>query len=75
MVVVLVANDRGDSGQHSCVGKQVAYNQLRLVVARLVQAFRIMPGESFDEVKYRNQWSEYFIVSLGELPLTFRPRD
>jgi hypothetical protein len=62
------------SGQHACVGKQAAYNQLRLVVTRLVLAFRVEPGESFDEVKCRSQWRDYFIAALGELPLKFQPR-
>lgn len=61
-------------GVHSCVGKQLALNEMRIVVARIVKDFNVVLGESYDEELFESEWRDYFAVKLGALWLQFVPR-
>lgn len=61
-------------GPHSCVGKQMALNELRLAVARVVSEFTFELGEGYNEERYRKEWKDYFTVSLGRCEMRFRER-
>ena len=52
-------------GVHSCVGKQLALNEMRLVLARVVKEFDVVKGESYDEEVFRKEWKDYAIAKIG----------
>lgn len=61
-------------GVHSCVGKQLATNELRLVVANVVREFDLQFGEGYSEQKFVDEWKDYMVLNLGPLPMKFIPR-
>ncbi|KAI9651077.1 hypothetical protein NHQ30_001114 [Ciborinia camelliae] len=62
-------------GVHSCVGKTLALQELRLVIARIVSTFDIQFGPSHDELVFESEWKDYYIAKIGTLWLRFRPRN
>ncbi|KAI5788576.1 cytochrome P450, partial [Pyronema domesticum] len=62
-------------GPHVCIGKHLAYNEMRLAVARTVEGFKVTLGEGFCEERYRDEWRDYFTVMIGGIEMVFRPRD
>jgi len=58
-------------GAHSCVGKQLALNELRLVLARVVREFNVVRGESHDEEKFREEWMDYAVLKIGAMWVKF----
>ena len=61
-------------GPHSCVGKALAMNELRLAVGRIVYGFEVRKGEGWSEEKWRGGWKDYFTVKPGEARLRFIKR-
>jgi len=61
-------------GVHSCVGKPLALNELRLVVANVVREFDLEFGDGFSQEKFVDEWKDYMVLSLGPLPMKFLPR-
>ncbi|TGO42003.1 hypothetical protein BHYA_0013g00060 [Botrytis hyacinthi] len=61
-------------GVHSCVGKTLALNELRLVIARIVRTFDIQFGHSHDDVIFEREWKDYMVVEVGKLWVRFLPR-
>jgi len=61
-------------GVHSCVGKQLASNELRLVIANVVRNFALQLADEFSEEKFVDEWRDYMVLSVGPLPMNFIPR-
>jgi cytochrome P450 len=61
-------------GVHSCVGKQLALNEMRLVLARVVREFDVVRGESYDEERFREEWMDYVVLHIGAMWVKFVPR-
>ncbi|TEY38627.1 hypothetical protein BOTCAL_0481g00020 [Botryotinia calthae] len=61
-------------GVHSCVGKTLALQELRLVIARIVHTFDIQFGHSHDDVLFESEWKDYMVVEIGNLWVRFLPR-
>ncbi|KAH8658755.1 high nitrogen upregulated cytochrome P450 monooxygenase-like protein 2 [Tricladium varicosporioides] len=61
-------------GAHSCVGKQLALNEMRIVLARIVREFNFEFGESYDEKTFEGEWKDYGILQVGAVWLKFTPR-
>ncbi|TAQ90512.1 hypothetical protein B7494_g1212 [Chlorociboria aeruginascens] len=61
-------------GVHSCVGKPLAMNEMRLVISRLSREFDVTTGESYDQAKFEEDWMDFVVVKLGVLPLKFTLR-
>lgn len=62
-------------GVHSCVGKQLALNEMRLIMAKVARDFDVEFGESYDEAKFLSEWMDYAVLKIGALPLKFVPRN
>ncbi|WPH03318.1 cytochrome P450 [Acrodontium crateriforme] len=60
-------------GTYSCVGKQLALNEIRTVLAKLILSFDIAfaPGE--DGTKLMEETEDYFVLGLADLNLVFTP--
>lgn len=61
-------------GVHSCVGKQLALNEMRLVIARVVKEFGIEKGESWDEERFKREWMDFAVLKIGAVWVRFVPR-
>lgn len=61
-------------GAHSCVGKQLALNEMRLVLARVVKEFDVVRGESWDEEKFKKEWMDFAVLKIGAVWVKFVPR-
>ena len=62
-------------GVHSCVGKQLALNEMRLVLARVVSEFDVLYGESYDDAKFEEDWKDYAVLKIGDCFLKFVQRE
>jgi cytochrome P450 len=60
---------------HSCVGKHLALNELRLVLARTVLAAEIELGASYNEKQWQEDWRDYFTLQVGAVPVKFTLRN
>ena len=62
-------------GKFSCIGKQLALNELRTVISKLVLEFDVAfaPGE--DGYKLLNKSMDVFTMSNAELKLTWTERN
>lgn len=61
-------------GVHSCVGKQLALNEMRLTIASVVKEFNIRLGESYDEKICEEEWKDRAVLQIGKLPVYFARR-
>ncbi|KAE9378959.1 cytochrome P450 [Stipitochalara longipes BDJ] len=61
-------------GAHSCVGKQLALNEMRLTIARVVGEFDIALGDSYDEKTWEDEWKDHAVLQVGKLWVHFVPR-
>ncbi|XRM45029.1 hypothetical protein ABZX51_008131 [Aspergillus tubingensis] len=61
-------------GVHSCVGKQLVTNELKILIAKTVHEFNILPGDQYDEDKFIEGTKEYMGALLPSLYLKFVPR-
>jgi cytochrome P450 len=61
-------------GVHSCVGKQLALNEIRLTISRVAKDFNVTFGASYDETKFVEEWRDYGILQIGKVYLKFTRR-
>ncbi|KAK6353474.1 hypothetical protein TWF696_005438 [Orbilia brochopaga] len=61
-------------GVHACPGRQLALNEMKVTIARVVREFEIDVGESDDEKKWESEWRDYSMVVIGECMLKFKSR-
>ena len=61
-------------GAYGCVGKQLAYMELRSVLAKMLLNFDVAfaPGE--DGSKLINETKDFFVLGLGDLEVVFTER-
>ncbi|CBQ69653.1 related to Cytochrome P450 [Sporisorium reilianum SRZ2] len=63
-------------GKTSCVGKALAYMELRLVLANLVRRFDFVPTEKYDAQKFQDGLMDAFVIRRNhKLPVTVHIRD
>jgi cytochrome P450 len=61
-------------GLHSCVGKQLALNEMKLGIASVVRQFDVVLGESYSEDVWQEEWKDYAVLQVGALPVKFLGR-
>jgi cytochrome P450 len=61
-------------GVHSCVGKQLALNEMRLTIATVVRDFDIVLGGSYDEEMWEREWKDHSGIQIGKLWVHFVKR-
>ncbi|CZS99910.1 related to pisatin demethylase cytochrome P450 [Rhynchosporium agropyri] len=61
-------------GVHSCVERQLALNELRMVLATVVQRWDVVLGEQYSEEKWKLDWKDHALLEIGELWVKFVPR-
>lgn len=61
-------------GVHSCVGRQLALNEMRAVLASVVQKWDIVLGEKYDELEWKKGVRDHAVLQVGDLWVKFMPR-
>ncbi|KAH7360828.1 cytochrome P450 [Rhexocercosporidium sp. MPI-PUGE-AT-0058] len=61
-------------GVHSCVGRQLALNELRTALAAVVERWDIVLGEKYDEEEWKKGLKDHAVAQVGELWVRFVPR-
>lgn len=61
-------------GAYSCVGKGLAYIELRVVVAMLFGRFDVRLADGEDGRRFREETRDTFVANLGELEVVFSER-
>jgi cytochrome P450 len=61
-------------GVHSCVGKQLALNEMRLTIAMVVKEFDVVLGDSYDEATWEDEWKDRAVLQIGKLWVHFTSR-
>ncbi|KAF3911581.1 hypothetical protein ABW21_db0204952 [Orbilia brochopaga] len=61
-------------GVHACPGRQLALNEMKVTIARVIREFEIDIGEGDDEEKWQNDWRDYSMVMIGDCMLRFKSR-
>ncbi|PVH69841.1 cytochrome P450, partial [Cadophora sp. DSE1049] len=61
-------------GVHSCVGRQLALNELRAVLADVVQRWDMVLGERYDEGEWKAGLRDHAVLQVGGLWVKFVPR-
>ena len=62
------------TGPYGCIGKNLAYMEIRLLTAQLVRKFDVTlaPGETGERLLMGSK--DHFTMGLGELDLVFEKR-
>ena len=63
------------AGAASCVGKNLALLELRMVVAALVQKFDIKFAEGYDPRKWHEELQDFMVAKVGKLPVVLKLRE
>lgn len=61
-------------GRYGCIGKQLAYNEMRSVISRLVLEFDVAFAEGEDGRRLLEETQDHFTMGLAGLDLVFRER-
>ncbi|KAG4441033.1 hypothetical protein IFR05_003488 [Cadophora sp. M221] len=61
-------------GVHSCVGRQLALNELRAALATVMGRWDIVLGEKYDDEKWKEGLKDHAVLQVGELWVRFVPR-
>lgn len=63
-------------GPYNCTGRPLAYMQLRVLTALVLQQFDISvpSGKEAEVRRYMEQQSDCFVMALEPLPLLFKER-
>lgn len=62
------------SGPYGCIGKHLAMNEMRVVIAKLVLAFDVSFAEGETGFDLFNQEKDCFTITPGKLELVFKER-
>ncbi|KAK4622300.1 Cytochrome P450 monooxygenase [Fulvia fulva] len=61
-------------GPYGCIGKNLAFMELRTLTTRLIQTFDIKLAPNEDGFRLLNKTKDHFTVDLGDVEIVFTPR-
>ncbi|KAJ6630962.1 cytochrome P450 [Mycena sp. CBHHK59/15] len=61
-------------GPGNCVGKHLAYQEMRMIVCTLLTKFQMRFEDGFCAQSWGNNLRDYYILKKGRLPVVFLPR-
>ncbi|KAJ6468383.1 cytochrome P450 [Mycena sanguinolenta] len=61
-------------GPSNCVGRNLAYQEMRMVICTLISKFDMRFEEGFDVNSWEEDMLDYFVVQRGRLPVVLTPR-
>ena len=63
------------SGHANCVGKNLAWMEMRMVVAAIVQRFDMKFAEGYDPRKWEEDLHDFIGMQVGKLPVALFSRE
>jgi cytochrome P450 len=61
-------------GPANCVGKNLAYQEMRTVVCMMMQRLDFRFADGYDPESWDRDLKDYFVAIKGELPVVLSPR-
>lgn len=61
-------------GPANCVGKYLAYQEMRTVVCTMIQRLDFRFADGYDPESWDRDLKDYFLAVKGELPVVLSPR-
>ncbi|KAF7375220.1 hypothetical protein MSAN_00408600 [Mycena sanguinolenta] len=61
-------------GPSNCVGRNLAYQEMRMVICTLISKFDMRFEEGFDVNSWEEDILDFFVVQRGRLPVVLTPR-
>lgn len=62
-------------GPYNCVGKALAYQQMRMVVCMLVRAFDMQFAPGYDPSQWEEDLHDFLVIETGKLSVVVKRRD
>ena len=62
-------------GPSNCVGKNLALQEMRMVLVHLMHRFSFRFADNYDPEQYERNIEDRFVVSVGRLPVVVEERD
>ncbi|KAJ9625987.1 hypothetical protein H2204_010286 [Knufia peltigerae] len=62
------------AGAYACAGKQLALNELRVIMAKIMRKFKITMKDDFDHKAFNDKIKSFQSLVMGELPLLVEER-
>lgn len=61
-------------GPANCVGKNLAYQEMRTVVCTMIQRLDFRFTDGYDPESWDRDLKDYFVATKGKLPVVLSPR-
>jgi cytochrome P450 len=61
-------------GPANCVGKNLAWMELRMVICQILQRFELRFAKDWNPARYEEELYDHYVLEKGELPVTLTPR-
>ena len=61
-------------GPTNCVGKNLAMQEMRVVVCHVIQKLDLRLEDGWDASEFTREHKDYFVAEVGKLPVTVRQR-
>ncbi|KAG6816461.1 hypothetical protein H0H87_005944 [Tephrocybe sp. NHM501043] len=61
-------------GPSNCVGKNLAWMEMRMLVCLLMQRYEMRFEEGYDVTRWEEEISDYYVMMKGRLPVVLTPR-
>jgi len=61
-------------GPSACVGKNLALQEMRIIVALVAQKFEMRFAEGYEERRWFEEAEDWFVFKVGSLPVQLRTR-
>jgi cytochrome P450 len=58
-----------------CVGKALAYQEMRIAVCALMRRFEVQFAPGFVASEWENGLQDFLVTKYGQLPVTLMPRE
>jgi cytochrome P450 len=62
-------------GPSICVGKALAYQEMRIVVCMLIRAFDMQFAPAYDPSQWEEDLQDFMVIGTGKLPVVLKRRD
>lgn len=63
------------TGPNNCVGKNLAFLEMRMLICHFVQKLEVHLADGWDRTKWLDELEDAFVTGMGKLPVTLRRRD
>lgn len=62
------------TGPSNCVGKNLAWMEMRMLACVILQKFEIRFADGYDPKRWEEEVLDYFVMVKGKLPVVLTPK-